>query len=675
MMKLSYLGIFLIFQSFAFSQSTLVFPVNNINELIQNGTVRVSHSQLDIGSIHDVFDGNYESLARSANINPLVITLQFPFSVSFSGSEILQTYGDGWWSLEVADSEDDLANQSGSYVQLFSMSPLTDGIVDSKSFSSQSKRIIRLTVRRTTGDDYAHLNEWKLLDAFAQVEITSICARPSQLWLLPSTSLEVSLYGTDEQGLHYPISTGIDWTIENPDLIAVESSDDNIIVLSNNKNGTTTLLIQWEGLQQLIPVQVVDDFKPKAAETRIVKVALVLIDPPIATEGGLRFHERFGWDDPVDLTNALRDSFNVAGGGAVDYQIVATYDEPILYAALEGTTITVDSMYRLFLEPGWVTFHHLEQTGGYQFDYNGLLAAHDFCTQSNNHEIDEVWVYSMPFTGMYESRLTGDGAFWYNSPPLDGNSCVDQLPIMGWNYERGVAEAMHSFGHRVESAMAHTFGRWDYNAVEKNDWEIFSSYDKAAPGGANIGNIHFPPNGISDYDYKNPSSVTTFADNWFRYPFLFEKQRTVTCAEWDCSQLGFMSWWFHHLPHFTCKNKNGILNNWWSYIVDYNEGKLLEKEISDCTCEFITISTTVEDNHEVSDFLIYPNPGNDEFQFNFDEVLMDADIIFFNVYGQKVFEKRVFSGNNVVIIDLLPGVYFYRFKSGEKIKIGKLIMY
>lgn len=599
----------ILYSSLIFSQGTLVFPVNNINTLITNGTVHETHSQLDIGSITDVFDGDYQTLARTASINPQVVTLIFPFSVSFSGSEVLETYGDGWWSLEVADSEFDLDYQSGSYIQLLSMSPLTDGVVDSKSFPSQSKKIIRLTVHRSTGDDYVHLNEWKLTDATAQVEINSLCAHPSQLWMLPSTSLEVSVNGTDPLGFNYPIATDLEWTIENPDLISVESSGDKIFVLSNNTLGTTSLTVQWQGITQSIPIHVVDDFKPIIAPTRIVKVALVLIDPPIAAAGGLRFHERFGWDDPVHLTNAVMDSLDIASEGAVDYQVVATYDEPILYAALEGTVISVDSMYRLFLEPGWATFHHLEQTGGFAFDYNGLLDAHDFCTQSNNKEIDEIWVYSMPFTGMYESRLTGAGAFWYNSPPLDGNTCVDQIPIMGYNYERGVAEAMHSFGHRVESAMVHTFGRWDYNAVDKNDWEKFASYDKVVPGGANIGNIHYPPNAVSDYDYKNPTPVTTYADNWARYPFLFQDHRTVTCSEWDCSQLGFMSWWYHHLPHYTCKNKNGILNNWWPYIVDYNEGKALELAGSDCHCDYVANTTSVKNVNEELTLNLYPNPA------------------------------------------------------------------
>ncbi len=637
MKSIGFCVLFFIFWDFAISQSTLLLPVNNINQLIQNGTVQVTHSQFDIGSITDVFDGNYQSLARSASINPMVITLQFPFNVQFSGSEILQIAGEGWWTLEAADSESDLDNQSGSYTLLIFMSPTSDGVIYDQSFQTQSKRIIRLTVHRSTGDDYVHLNEWKLLDATAQVQINSICARPSQLWMLPSTAVEVSVMGMDPMGFHYPIATDLTWTIENQELVSVESSGNKNFVLSNSVPGTTIFSLHWQGLDQNIPIHVVTDFKPKIAPTRIVKVALVIIDPPIAAEGGLRFHERFGWDNPVDLTNALVDSFNLASGGAVEYHVVTTYDEPILYASLEGTVISVDSMYRLFLEPGWATFHHLEQTSGFAFDYNGLLAAHDFCTLSNNKEIDEIWVYSMPFTGMYESRLTGAGAFWYNSPPLDGNPCVDQLPIMGFNYERGVAEAMHSFGHRVESAMAHTFGRWDYNAPDKNDWELFSSYDLVVPGGAHCGNIHFPPNGRSDYDYNNGLGVITYESNWNRYPFLFDKTEYIGSKQWGNSQLGYMSWWFHHLPHFACKNKNGILNNWWAYIIDYNEGKSLETQTSDCDCEYVVNITSVKDDFELTGFSIYPNPAKDSVILNLNKNNTEKlSVAIYNATGIKV---------------------------------------
>ena len=642
------------------AQNQYDFPVDNINALIQNGTCIVNHSEFDIGSISDVFDGNTSSLARSANINPLVITLTFPFPVSFSGSEVFHSYGDGWWSLEVADTEDDLLSQSGTYEQLFPMSALMDAVPQIKTFDLQSKRIIRMTVRRTSGDDYVHLNEWKLINAFASVELTSICIEPSEVWLLPDSEFEVSATGRDAQGLSYSLQTDINWNILNTDICSIAPENGKAVVNAGD-TGTTWLTATWKGLEKHIPVSVVNQFKPMTSATRPVNVVLVIIDPPIEAEEGLRFHQRFGWDDPINLTNALRDSMNSAGAGAVSYQIVDIYDEAILYTDFQGTIITVDSMYRMFLEPGWTTFHQLEQIGGsIQFDYNGLLTAHNFCSQSDSGQIDEIWVYSMPFTGMYESRLTGEGAFWYNSPPLSGNPCIGQLPIMGFNYERGVAEAMHSFGHRVESAMAHTFGRWDYGASEKNDWEKFASYDEAVPGQAHCGNVHFPPNGISDYDYENQSFVSSQAGNWAYYPFLFQFEKTFNCMEWGCSHLGYMSWWFHHLPHFTCRNKDGILNNWWAYIVDYQEGKLLETETSACICKYVEDMTSTLSAIERTKIEIYPNPSQGFVTLDLREVQHEElTLEIYNPYGVKV--KRVFiKGYELEMLDLQdlpPAIY------------------
>ncbi|MDQ3018013.1 MAG: hypothetical protein M3R25_14975, partial [Bacteroidota bacterium] len=487
----------------AFSQIILDFPINDLNTCIQQGTCSVEHSAFDIGSIYDVFDHKDETHARSQNINPLVITLTFPFPVTFSGSEILHVAGDGWWSLEAADSHEDLDAKTGTYIEFFSMTPLTDGVKDQLIFFLPvSKHIVRMTVRRTTGDDYVHLGEWQLISPHATVALDHICINPPEIWLLPNAAFEVSLQGVDSNNHSYNITEGVTWSVDADDFVDLETTEKGVKINAGNNLGRHAIQAAWadQQISAIAPVHVIEDFTPIKADQRAVNVALVVIDPPIEALGGVRFHQRFSWDDPVALAHLLADSLNAVSGGVVDYKIISTIDEIQLYAALEGTFISVDSMYRLFLEPGWTTFHQLEQSGGYFFDYNALLANHDFCALSNQHEIDEVWVYSMPFTGMYESRLTGDGAFWYNSPPLEGNDCIDQLPVMGFNYERGLAEAMHSFGHRVESAITHTFGRWDYTAVAKNDWELFSSYDLVDPGKSHCGNIHFPPNARSDYD-------------------------------------------------------------------------------------------------------------------------------------------------------------------------------
>ena len=111
---------------------------------------------------------------------------------------------------------------------------------------------------------------------------------------------------------------------------------------------------------------------------------------------------------------------------------------------------------------------------------------------------------------MYESQLLGPNAFWWNSPPIkDGTALTRLLSVMGLNYERGVDQAFHSFGHRSESAMiqayqeSHRQGRGIPTSPTPSPWDLFTRINKDMPGQAHVGNIHFPPNGTSDYNYGN----------------------------------------------------------------------------------------------------------------------------------------------------------------------------
>ena len=83
-----------------------------------------------------------------------------------------------------------------------------------------------------------------------------------------------------------------------------------------------------------------------------------------------------------------------------------------------------------------------------------------------------------------------------------------------------------------------------------------------------------------DYDWDNQSKVKTFADTWVNYPNIMdENAREIDCTEWGCTHIGYMKWWFTHLPHYQgISSKDKKLNNWWGYVVDYNEAIRLEKQ-------------------------------------------------------------------------------------------------
>jgi hypothetical protein len=190
-------------------------------------------------------------------------------------------------------------------------------------------------------------------------------------------------------------------------------------------------------------------------------------------------------------------------------------------------------------------------------------------------EIDEVWVYGDPLAGMWESTMAGNGGYWCNSSPVKGVNSDRLFVVMGFNYERGVGEAIHSFGHRAESIMAHTYGSWSANT--DHNWNKFTLLDKDAPGLGGVGNVHFPVNGTSDYDYADPQVVISNADDWYHYPNFTGVTRSFNFREWSPNgadpQREYLNWWYDHLPHFSGKGPDQFLNNWWRYIVDVDPYK------------------------------------------------------------------------------------------------------
>jgi hypothetical protein len=328
--------------------------------------------------------------------------------------------------------------------------------------------------------------------------------------------------------------------------------------------------------------------KPLAtAKTQVVKVAVVIQNPKIASHGNKRIHEifktpgyKFQWHDPYKLMNDYRDTLNAVSGGAIRYEIVKVYDDSLFFTRVknEKELLTLDRVVSLLGEPGWETF----KKTGTTFDYNAFIDHYGFCEMRDKGQINEVWLWTFPYGGTWESTFAGENAFWLNSNPVKGTSCKDLLTVMGLNYEREMSLALESYGHRIESIMRKVYGRWDNKAGERNNWELFTSYNKLVPDKAHVGNIHFPPNGMADYDWINKTRVTTYADSWYSYPNVKEANgRIVDCQEWKCTHLGYMTWWMRHLPHYKGVNqKDGHLNNWWHYVVDYNAAVKKERKLS-----------------------------------------------------------------------------------------------
>jgi hypothetical protein len=194
-------------------------------------------------------------------------------------------------------------------------------------------------------------------------------------------------------------------------------------------------------------------------------------------------------------------------------------------------------------------------------------------------EVDEIIYWAHPYAGFYESRMVGSTAYWCNSQGLVRPSRL--YVVMGLNPERGVAEAIHSFGHRCESILTHVYGSWSSSAAVNHLWDRFTRVGPThGVSVAGCGNVHFPPNASNDYEYGVFSPVTSEADRWLNFPNLSGALTNVGATSWGGPdyQRNFLRWWMTRFPKApgrfadpTNAINDGKLNNWWSYIVDMNE--------------------------------------------------------------------------------------------------------
>ena len=350
------------------------------------------------------------------------------------------------------------------------------------------------------------------------------------------------------------------------------------------------------------------DPEERKAETITRKVA-VLVEDPVIPATGKRIHETvfpkwgYAWNDPWVQMKEFERDMEASSHGVVEYEVVDVIDADRFFSyhksSLNGREyFTLDTLVNHFLMERKVD-------GVSDYDYVGMMKHYGFDKKVDAGELHEVWVYTHPACGMYESRLIGEGAFWCNSPGIGIPEATNKelCCVMFCNYERTTDLAMHSYAHRVESIMSMVYNRsyngWDYDGKSSksqlSNFEIFSAsnmdYDKFDKDHAHIGLCHYPPNSADEnadnYNYGNKRYVYTYADTWKHYPYIVEENaRKVNCSEWADEggyQWGYMKFYFSHIPYFkglnTFKPGDRHLNNWWYYIVDYNNAMKEERRL------------------------------------------------------------------------------------------------
>jgi hypothetical protein len=309
------------------------------------------------------------------------------------------------------------------------------------------------------------------------------------------------------------------------------------------------------------PISALDN-SDEAPQVTVLKTLVIVYDPVVDPRTGAKLSEFMHWNRVEDLAKGFMTDILQTSGGLARYQIIQRIDVDGFPAKVDGHVYNAETYLNVVRG---INQPYMPQ----EANYYAIIERFNILSLIAKKEIDEVWVFNFPHAGFYESIMGGPGAFWCNAPPLQNTEAARRrFVIMGFSYERGVGEMLENMGHRAESILEKTY---EGLPAIQNLWRRFIRYEKTAPGKAAVGNIHFAPNSQRDYDWNNPGSVYSECDDWLsNFPNFKGDVRKVTAHDWGNGDIRkHHVWWFRHLPK-AAGRKNGILNNWWQYVMDPN---------------------------------------------------------------------------------------------------------
>ena len=308
---------------------------------------------------------------------------------------------------------------------------------------------------------------------------------------------------------------------------------------------------------------------------RDVNVLVLNYDPLVPnTQNAPSLSDLF-FNDPQQLAAGYEAQIEGASGGYIQYNVVDWVDIDAFPTKIDGYAYDFYDWYGRWTNNPKGPWHTPDLA-----DYDKMMTDNNVYSRVNSGEVDEVWVFGAPYMGYYESRMIGPSPFWVNAPAITTNKADRNFVVMGFNYERGVAEMVHNLGHRTEDSVKRAYGdNWNIT-FPQDAWDRFTANvtqtSATYVGGVyGVGSVHYPANGASDYDYNNAQDVLSNWAQWENFPNVnysvgqvTDNQTWLTTGD---AQLDYLRWWFENLPDNPGFGTDGRTNNWWEYIYAYDQ--------------------------------------------------------------------------------------------------------
>lgn len=400
-------------------------------------------------------------------------------------------------------------------------------------------------------------------------------------------------------GRHIALQSDQDGDYE---IYAIDVTGSNLIQLTRNSTHDTNP--DW-GRSVVIPSPDQEHTNGDPIHRRIY---VLVYDPVLdgGLTGGKKLSEYMGWQPWLEQSADLFEFFRHVSDGRVTHELVKSQEINGWPRKVDGFSYgdTLEGQrYYLDVLAGRAQPHQPDTADYYQWLNDPAL---DICGALNRGEIDELWMYAGYWLGFYESALAtspdGPHGFWYNGPTYDKTSCSKLMPIMSHgNSSNDGNGGPHAHGHRAESTMTFVYGDWQQNRMDHN-WDRFALEGAHSPDHAQrgCGSVHYAPNARTDddaYIYSLGNEALSTCADFQNYPELGKPEevaKPVTCRDWGCSPGGYETWWWSHLPHFAGTGNDGILNDWWQYIMDPNKALPTAGEFSDLSASLLDESASFQ---------------------------------------------------------------------------------